>query len=240
MSPQLNHPLVGWQHWRDLLFLHWRVPAESIQRTLPAGLEVDTFDGEAYVGIVPFAMERVRPRFLPWLPWLSAFLELNVRTYVRDAHGVRGVWFYSLDCDQPVGVELARHLFHLPYMHARMRVQRTPLAFVYDCVRRGQSSPPWRYAWTLTDSGAPARPYTLDEFLVERYVLYCADAQQRVYRGCVSHTPYRIHTPHVETYDIGPATLAGFTLTGAPVSVLAAEPVDVAIHSLRRLRDTAR
>jgi uncharacterized protein YqjF (DUF2071 family) len=233
--PQLSHPIVGWQHWYDLLFLHWRVPAASVQATLPPGLFVDTFDDDAWIGIVPFAMRAVRPRYLPALPWLSSFLELNVRTYVRDAQGVPGVWFYSLDCDQPVAVEIARHLFHLPYMHARMQATRAMHAISYSCQRRGINSPPWRYTWETGAHSQPASGQTLEHFLVERYVLYCADEQQRLYRGHVSHAPYRIHVPSVSSYDTGPAQVAGFTLEGAPVSILAAEPVNVAIHSLNRL-----
>ncbi len=232
---QLSHQIVGWQQWRDLLFLHWRVPVATVQATLPPGLFVDTFAGDAWVGIVPFAMQRVRPRYLPPLPWLSWFLELNVRTYVRDAQGVPGVWFHSLDCDQPIAVEIARRLFHLPYMHAHMRARRTVDTFDYHCRRRDTTGAPWEYRWRTHGPGHPADEGTLEHFLVERYVLYCADAEQRLYRGHVSHAPYRIHVPTVERYDIGPASLAGYALSGAPASVLAAAPVNVAIHSLRRL-----
>ena len=230
-------PAVGRQQWRDLLFLHWPVHPAAVQATLPAGLVVDTFHGDAWVGIVPFAMARVRPRCLPPLPWLSWFLELNVRTYVRDSAGNPGVWFYSLDCNQPVAVALARSLFHLPYQHARMRARRERdqqgEALQYQCRRWGQPSPPWRYAWSTTHLGAPAADGSLDYFLVERYALYCATARQRLYRGTVSHTPYAVHTPTVQAFDTGPATLAGFTLEGPPASALAAQPVDVTIHALR-------
>lgn len=231
----LDHPAVGSQHWRDLLFLHWQVSAERVQASLPPGLTVDTFGGEAWLGIVPFAMARVRPRYLPPVPWLSWFLELNVRTYVRDASGIPGVWFYSLDCDQPLAVQIARHLFHLPYVHADMRVQRDDRRLQYWCRRRGQPSPPWHFDWQLHAPAAPARSDTLEHFLVERYVLYAADGQQRLYRGRVSHAPYRIHTPTLHAHSTAPAALAGFPLHGAPASVLAADPVDVTIHSLRRL-----
>ena len=112
--------LVGRQRWNHLLFGHWKIDAAEIQATLPPGLFVDTFEGDAYLGVVPFFMQRVRPAWLPPLPGVSWFLELNVRTYVFDAEGRPGVWFYSLDCNQPVAVFLARSLFHLPYFHAKM------------------------------------------------------------------------------------------------------------------------
>jgi hypothetical protein len=228
---------VGTQQWRDLLFLHWPVHPAAVQATLPPGLSVDTFHGNAWVGIVPFAMARVRPRFLPPLPWLSWFLELNVRTYVRDRAGNPGVWFYSLDCNQPVAVALARSLFHLPYQHARMRARRgrdqAGETLQYQCRRWGQARSPWRYAWSTREDGAPVMVGSLEHFLVERYALYCANARQRLYRGTVSHAPYAVHTPTLQAFDTGPATLAGFTLEGPPASALAAQPVDVTIHALR-------
>ena len=113
------------QQWRDLLFLHWEYPAATIQATLPEGLHLDTFAGKAYLGVIPFFMRNVRPRFLPGLPRLSNFMELNVRTYVHDEAGVPGVWFYSLDANQPLAVKIARRFFHLPYEHAAMESSRT-------------------------------------------------------------------------------------------------------------------
>ena len=106
-SPDGRRPLLMHHRWESLLFLHWRLPAARIQETLPAGLTVDTFDGDAYLAIVPFFMRDVRPVRVPALPWISQFLELNVRTYAYDEEGVPGVWFYSLDCNQPLAVAAA-------------------------------------------------------------------------------------------------------------------------------------
>lgn len=231
--------ILGKQRWNDLLFLHWEVDAALVQASLPAGLSVDTYDGKAYMGIVPFCMERVRPAFLPPLPWLSWFLELNVRTYVRDAHGTPGVWFYSLDCNQPVGVMLAQTFFHLPYRHARMAASRSDESIRYRCQRRGNAAPAWDFAWGLPSASspyAPASANTLSEFLVERYVLYSADQQGTLYKGRVSHAPYQIAEPTLLEHTTAPAALAGFALSGPPVSVLAARAVDVHIHPLVRQR----
>ncbi len=126
-------PVVMHQRWRALLFAHWRIDPDAIQKTLPVGLHVDTCDGSAWLGVVPFFMDAVRPAFLPALPWLSWFQELNVRTYVHDEKGVPGVWFYSLDCNQPLAVAIARTLFHLNYRHAAMPPCRHVLA---PCARR--------------------------------------------------------------------------------------------------------
>jgi uncharacterized protein YqjF (DUF2071 family) len=112
------------QRWSELLFLHWPFSSEVIQASLPKGLYVDTFDGQAWVGIVPFYMDRVRPVFFPPVPGISWFLELNVRTYVHDETGEPGVWFYSLDCNLPLAVAIARRFYHLPYEHAEMSVHK--------------------------------------------------------------------------------------------------------------------
>ncbi|MFN0079477.1 MAG: YqjF family protein [Prosthecobacter sp.] len=115
------------QRWEQLLFLHWRWDAAEIQRTLPPGLFVDMFQGEAWLAIVPFLMRGIRPRFCPPVPGISNFLELNVRTYVHDEQGRPGVWFYSLDCNQPLAVWTARTFFHLPYQHAHMQARESVL-----------------------------------------------------------------------------------------------------------------
>jgi hypothetical protein len=121
--------------WESLLFLHWAVSAARVQRTLPAGLTVDTFEGHAYLGIIPFFMRRVRLRGLPPVPGLSAFQELNVRTYVYDKEGVPGVWFYSLSCNQPLAVAAARLFTGLNYMTAKMTADRSDL-INYTCRRK--------------------------------------------------------------------------------------------------------
>ncbi|MBC8141215.1 MAG: DUF2071 domain-containing protein, partial [Armatimonadetes bacterium] len=109
------------QDWLDLLFVHWTVDADAVQALLPPGLTVDTFNGAAYIGLVPFAMRNVRPVFCPAVPGLSHFLEINVRTYVHDERGAPGVWFFSLDAANPVAVARAPPLFQLPNFNAAMR-----------------------------------------------------------------------------------------------------------------------
>ena len=109
--------------WRDLLFAHWAVDVDVLRSLVPEPLEIDTFDSQAYVGVVPFGMEDTAPRGLPGLPYLSVFPEVNLRTYVRFGD-VGGVWFFSLDAGRRLAVEGARLAFHLPYFHARMSIER--------------------------------------------------------------------------------------------------------------------
>jgi uncharacterized protein YqjF (DUF2071 family) len=127
-------------------------------------LYVDTFAGDAYIGVVPFFMQRVRPAWLPPLPWISWFLELNVRTYVHDDRGQPGVWFYSLDCNQPLAVAIARRFFHLPYFHASMTAKRSSGAIRYQCQRQGETGAPWCYEWTPGTRSTLAEPGSLEFF----------------------------------------------------------------------------
>jgi hypothetical protein len=227
-----DSPVVGRQRWNQLLFAHWKIDPATVQATLPRGLHVDTFGGAAYLGIVPFAMERVRPAWLPALPWVSWFLELNVRTYVHDARGRPGVWFYSLDCNRALAVAIARRFFHLPYFRARMVASLRERKIHYECQRRDENAGVCRYVWTPGEKSAPVAPGSLDFFLVERYLLFAADSEGQLYSGRVHHAPYRVNQPSVSQFSVEPARLAGFRLTGEPVSVLAALPVDVAIFPL--------
>src|SRR5260370_5883335 len=118
----VSHHGVMFQRWVHLLFMHWKFDPEMVQQTLPRGLTVDTYGGMAWIGIVPFCMRRVRPAVLTFRS--SNFLELNLRTYVRDQNGRPGVWFYSLDANHPLEVSTARFLFCLPYQHAKLQVER--------------------------------------------------------------------------------------------------------------------
>ncbi|MEO7165857.1 MAG: DUF2071 domain-containing protein [Chthoniobacterales bacterium] len=234
MRERPSTSVVGRQRWTDLLFLHWKVEASAVQATLPAGLSVDTFEGAAYLGIVPFFMERVRPAWLPPLPWVSWFLELNVRTYVHDREGRPGVWFYSLDCNQPIAVAIARRFFHLPYFHAKMHATRRDGAVEYHSQLHGTPSLA-SYAWQPDAEPREAAPGSLEFFLVERYALFSTDRSGALHCGRVHHQPYRISQAVVPEFSLEPARQAGFELAGSPISTLCASGVDVSIFALGKL-----
>ncbi len=233
---QPTGPPVMYQRWTDLLFLHWEYPVAAIQATLPPGLYVDTYGGKAYLGVVPFFMCGVRPRFLPAVPGLSNFLELNLRTYVHDRSGVPGVWFYSLDANQPLAVELARRWFHLPYQHARMQATRSPEGRLrYRSERRGPSME--RAACVYEYAPGPDIPSpstdSLEFFLVERYRLY-SNSPRGLRRGAVSHPPYRLCEARVTAGDERLLVLDGFEATGRPPDHLLFSPgVDVEVFPLK-------
>src|SRR6478609_5894643 len=135
-------PWLMTMSWHDLLFAHYRVAPARLQSLVPKALELDTFEGDAWLAVVPFRMTHVGPRWLNRVPWVSAFAELNVRTYVR-AGGKRGVWFFSLDAANPLAVEVARRGFHLRYLHARMRCTRDAHGWVhYESARSDRRGEP--------------------------------------------------------------------------------------------------
>lgn len=223
------------QRWAGLLFLHWPVDPDLIAARLPRGLHVDTFDGKAWLGVVPFFMARVRPRGLPPLPWLSWFMELNLRTYVYDDAGNAGVWFFSLDCNQPLATEIARRCFNLPYEHAVMRSKISGHRIEYTSRRKGHESLDAEYSYETPTVCRPAEPHTLDWFLVERYLLFSCNTAGKLFTGRVHHSPYQISVGGCEKLSTEPIRLSGFPISGEPPhSVLTAADVDVNIFPLRK------
>lgn len=207
---------AGYQRWRKLTFLHWRVAAEKLQSLLPRGLQIQQFDGSAWLGVVPFSMERIRPWWSPPVPGISWFLESNVRTYVVDERGVAGVWFFSLDANSRLAVNVARTFWHLPYKLASMSLSvqdkhhnDTPKRISYT--GRREESPYAQYELTVDVPDVepePAQPGTLEHFLVERYLLFATDRKFRMRTGRVHHEPYRIVTP---TSIVGTQSLTSAT-----------------------------
>lgn len=229
------------QSWDDLLFLHWEVNPDLIQATLPAGLNVDTFEGKTYLGIVPFFMRKVRPVGLPAIPWLSDFMECNLRTYVTGPEGP-GVWFYSLDCNQPIAVEIARHFFHLPYFHAEMnsgatesgKTEYSTKRLYKSGARRLEKTSQFRYRGKGTSG--PAKSGDLDFFLIERYLLYSSNLKKnRLYSARVWHTPYRLGGADVENFDTQLIEVAGFSKPDRPPECIHhSKGVDVEIYGLKQ------
>lgn len=232
-------PIVMYQRWEELLFLHWRIAPETIARTLPPGLTVDTFEGHAWIGVVPFFMRAVRLRGLPALPGLSNFQELNLRTYVVDAQGRPGVWFYSLDTPQHLANWIARKFFHLNYQQAQMSAQRGPNGCAaYQSTRPSEldSEPAPHFAWQREGALFTAEPGSLDFFLTERYRLFAYDpAHRRLYSGQVHHPPYPLQAVQLQAHSRRLFALNGLPEpAGAPDSVLACAGLPVQIHPLQR------
>ena len=199
------------QSWDDLFFLHWEYAAEAIQSRLPAGLTVDTFEDKAYLGVVGFRMNAVRPLGLPALPWLSYFNELNVRTYVRDASGEPGVWFFSLDCDRAPAVVFARAGFGLPYEHAAMSFGP---GLAQSCRRQGKKETA-QYAWSAVSTPQITPPGSLEFHLAERYNFFSVRGG-RLVRGQVHHSPYELSPADTTAWSDLPMRWDGFDVGARP------------------------
>ena len=205
------------QRWHDLLFAHWPVPVEALRSLIPAALSIDTFEGQAWIGVVPFRMTGVRLRFTPPLPWLSSFPELNVRTYV-SAEGKPGVWFFSLDAGNALAVAAARLSFALPYFRARMSCEEKGGWIHYRSRRTHTGAPDAVLQGRYRSKGQVfvAQPGTLEYFLTERYCLYAARSASRIYRGDIHHPPWRLQIGEAEFAHNSMAAAAGVILPKKP------------------------
>lgn len=226
-------PQVMHQRWESLLFLHWRVAAARVEETLPAELTVDTFDGAAYVGVVPFFMRNVRPVGLPSVAGISNFQELNVRTYVFNRDGVPGVWFYSLSCNQPLAVALARTLTGLEYRHAKMSASIGEF-IDYSCRRSGTHEAA-RFRYRGIGEAREPGASSFEFFVLERYYLFAQRAGSLI-RGQVSHVPYRPRAAEVSMASALPARLDGFAeLSDSPDHACFVDGFDVKIYGTEKL-----
>src|SRR6185436_9748117 len=189
--PAPRYPWSVAMVWHDLLFAHWPVEAGALRRLVPAALEIDEFDGTAWVGVVPFRMSGIRHRLLPPLPGTSAFPELNVRTYVRH-RGRGGVFFFSLDARNRLAVLTARARFHLNYQWARMSCERSDGWVHYHCERRGVRGSAARFVARYRARGDAilSRSGALEHWLTERYALFVESPSGRVGVGENDHAPW--------------------------------------------------
>jgi uncharacterized protein YqjF (DUF2071 family) len=195
--PPPRKPWVLAMRWHDLLFIHWPMRPEIIRPLLPAEVELDTFDGWAWIGVVPFHMSGVRLRFTPPLWPVSRFAELNVRTYVKTP-GRSGVWFFSLDAASKVAVRAAR-LLGLPYFDAQMSVEPSEKKVAYHSARIHDKAPPAEFEATYGPTGPVyySAPDSLDRWLTARYCLYAAHGKQVVY-GDIDHPPWPLQPAEMD------------------------------------------
>ncbi|MBB5055927.1 hypothetical protein HDF16_000596 [Granulicella aggregans] len=225
------------QNWNDLLFAHWPIAPATIAALIPPGLDLDTFDDFAWVGVVPFWMDGIRHR-IPGragrdlaIPMVETFPELNLRTYVRSRlTGRAGVFFFSLDAASLLAVIGARTIFHLPYYFANMVRETAADGTVRYKSRRLLTSGDVSFQATYRGLGRPAdaipsQPGTLEHFLTERYCLFTS-FRGRILVGNIHHKPWPLEAAEAEirTNRIAPAH--GLVLPSRP-------PV---LHFSRRLQ----
>ena len=224
----MNPPWLLRMRWLDLLFAHWPVDAAALRQRIPAELELETFEGQAWLGIVPFTMTDVSPRGLPAVPRFSTFPEANVRTYVRH-RGLPGVWFLSLDADSWATVRGARRVFHLPYAHARMRSRRIGEDIAYQSVRDDRSVPAARLDARYRPTGPPraAEPGSFDQWSTDRMRLFSADRHGRIWRSEIDHAAWPLQPAEGTIDATGLAAVHGLQLPDVPPRLRFAARLDV-------------
>jgi len=198
--PLPNRPWSMTQTWNELLFAHWPVSAELLKPLLPDKLTLDTYNNQAWIGVVPFTMNNIRLRGLPKIPYTSAFHELNVRTYVKLGEQ-SGVYFFSLDAANRLAVEVARTLFHLPYRYAHMdMVKSTGPNIQYYNKRQDHRANPAEFKANYRPVSVPyyAQKGTLEYWLTERYCLYTTNRSGIICRGDIHHKPWSLQDAQAE------------------------------------------
>jgi len=222
------------QTWRDLLFMHWPVSPEALRPFLPTALSPDTYEGQAWIGVVPFLMTGIRLRWLPPIPGATHFPELNVRTYATIG-GKRGVCFLSLDAANPVAVEVARRWFHLPYVGARISCRREGDEVTYASRRHDRRLPrPAELEVRYRSTGAAGRttPGSLAHWLTERYCLYVPGPAGGILRGEIHHAPWSLEPAAAEITVNTMAAAAGVALPDRPPELHFARALEVHLWSL--------
>ena len=222
------------QTWESLLFAHWPVPAEELRRIVPAPLSLDSFDGQAWLGITPFVVRGLRLRATLPLPYLSSFPEINVRTYVTVADKP-GIYFLSLDAARRLAVFGARRTYRLPYFHAAMTVGGSEAEVDYSSRRISSDGPQADFRARYRAAGATYRATagSLDHWLTERYCLYTIDERRRVWRGEIHHPPWALQRARAQIERNTMAEPFGVELIGEPLLHYAPRQ-DVALWPLAR------
>jgi uncharacterized protein len=206
--PMPRRPWAMTQTWHDLLFAHWRIDPAELRARVPAAFPLDLFDGAAWLGVVPFHMTNVAPRSVPALPGISAFPELNVRTYVRVGDRP-GVYFFSLDAGSRLAVQAARTLLNMPYYAASMTVSPHASGVAY---RSERDAATFRGTYGPTGPAFASHDGSLEYFLTERYCLYNLDRRGRPYRLEIHHPRWPLQPAHADIARNTMAAANGFML----------------------------
>jgi uncharacterized protein YqjF (DUF2071 family) len=222
--------------WHEVLFAHWPMRPEVLRPLVPPSLELDTFDGWAWIGVVPFHMSGVRLRYVPERGCSLAFPELNVRTYVKSP-GRSGVWFFSLDAVSRLAVRLARLWYGLPYYEARMEVRSDGEHIHYRSARTHRGAAPAQFEATYRPLGAvyQATPGTLEHWLTARYGLYVVDRRGRPGYGAIHHPPWPLQGAAAEIRRNTMTHPLGLALPPQQPMLHFARRLDVVAWSVQRL-----
>jgi hypothetical protein len=231
-----GQPLMH-QSWGKLLFMHWRIEERELRPLIPDGLEIDTFDGTGWIGVIPFTMWDIRafPPFLPAVPGLSSMHELNVRTYVHH-NRVPGVWFFSLDCNSAAAVRAARMFYYLPYFDAKIDLQERGNTIDYSLTRTNQPPADFKASWTVGETVPFTHPDSLGFFLTERYCLY-SEHEHRLYQARIFHQPWPLQKASVGSYESTMIESIGLKTPKGETVLNYAERISVDIWPLKKMSE---
>lgn len=227
-----TRPLM-YQSWGKLLFIHWRISVAALRPFIPERLTIDTFDDTAWMAITPFTLWGLRPVFLPAIPGISNFHEINCRTYV-DLDDQPGVWFFSLDANSWLNTVAARLFYCLPYYYANIHLDQHGNTIDYRVKRTADKPASFRGTWTIGEDMPESDPGTLEFFLTERYCLY-TEHKAEIFRCRIHHRPWPLQRASLHDHETDLFAGNGLPLpTGSPV-VFAGGPVDVEVWPLERV-----
>ncbi len=224
------------QAWHELLFAHWPVTPNALRPLVPSILPLDTFEGQAWIGIVPFYVTDASPRYVTSIPVVSEFPELNVRTYVT-VDGIPGVYFFSLDAGSPLAVMLARLLYHLPYYYAVMHCSSGASGVYYYSNRMHPGAVPARFEGVYRPVGpvSHAQRGSLEHWLVERYCLYTVVERHHVYRADIHHRPWPLQPAELRTLRNTMALAQDISLPDVPPLLHYSKLQEVLVWPLHRM-----
>jgi uncharacterized protein len=232
--PVPDDPWVLKQTWSDLLFAHWPIARDRLREVVPSFLTLDLFANEAWLSVTPFRLSNVSPRGIPALPVISAFDEINVRTYVvKD--GIPGIYFFSLDANSTAAVAGASTLFHLPYFVADIRTGEERGRLLFRS-RRSRGGAEFEARYAPVGGLFEATRGSLEYFLTERYCLYTQDSSANAYRVDIHHGPWQLHPAEADISVNSMVDAAGLRLPAMAPLLHYARRLDVVTWSPRLLR----
>jgi len=223
------------QKWGKLLFMHWRIDQRLLRPLIPGQLTIDTFDGSAWIAVVPFTMWDIRalPPYIPPFPGLSAMHELNVRTYVTYDN-IPGVWFFSLDCNCASAVLGARMFYYLNYLSADIALEQTGSTIDYRLVRTDEPPGYFRASWSIGEPLSTSAPGSIEFFLTERYCLYSTN-NRNLYRSRIYHQPWPLQTAKLNSFSSTMIESMNIPTPQATPLLHYAEEISVDIWGLNRV-----